>query len=243
MKEKVEEELKSLDEKIKDAEENLGETDVRDACLAKAHYLEKIGDRERAITAFEETESKTPSVGNKIDLVFSRIRLAIFHQDWNAYKRDLHKAKKLCDEGGDWERKNKIKVYEALLYLIIRDFKKAAELFIDATATFATPELFPFTTCIFYAVLTAMISFDRVSLKKRVVDAPEILTVIEQIPNLKPFLNSLYDCNYGEFFQALQLISTQIHQDMYLYPHFRYYLREIRVVAYSQVKRKFLGMY
>lgn len=64
------------------------------------------------------------------------------------------------------------------------------------------PELFPFPTCIFYAVITAMVSLDRVSLKKRVVDAPEILTVIEQIPNLKCFLNSLYDCNYGEFFKV-----------------------------------------
>ena len=59
---------------------------------------------------------------------------------------------KLCDEGGDWERKNKIKVYngvesipmtsvqvyEALFHLTVRDFKKAADLFIDATATFAT---------------------------------------------------------------------------------------------------------
>ena len=64
------------------------------------------------------------------------------------------------------------------------------------------PELFPFTTCIFYAVVTAMVSLDRVSLKKRVVDAPEILTVIDKIPNLKPFLNSLYECNYGDFFKA-----------------------------------------
>ena len=71
------------------------------------------------------------------------------------------------------------------------------------------PELFPFTTCIFYAVVTAMVSLDRVSLKKRVVDAPEILTVIDKIPNLKPFLNSLYECNYGDFFKApFDVLST-----------------------------------
>lgn len=62
--------------------------------------------------------------------------------------------------------------------------------------------MFSFTTCIFYAVLSAMVSLDRVSLKKRVIDAPEILTVIEKIPNLKSFLNSLYDCNYDQFFEV-----------------------------------------
>ena len=39
-------------------------------------------------------------------------RLAIFHQDWPGFKADLDRAMKMCDEGGDWERKNKIKVDE-----------------------------------------------------------------------------------------------------------------------------------
>lgn len=74
MKEKTESKIKELDDKIQDAEENLGETDVRDACVEKAQYLISIGDRKRAIPAFKEAESKTPSIGNRIDLVFSQIR-------------------------------------------------------------------------------------------------------------------------------------------------------------------------
>ena len=55
-------------------------------------------------------------------------------------------------------------------------------------------ELFPYQRVIFYAVVTSMFALDRVSLKKRVVDAPEILTVIGQVPGLAPYLNSLYQC-------------------------------------------------
>ncbi len=51
-------------------------------------------------------------------------------------KQQIDKAKKLCDEGGDWERKNRLKVYEALFLMVTRDFKKAGELFLDSTATF-----------------------------------------------------------------------------------------------------------
>ena len=56
--------------------------------------------------------------------------------DWHAAKQQIDKAKKLCDEGGDWERKNRLKVYEALFLMVTRDFKKAGELFLDSTATF-----------------------------------------------------------------------------------------------------------
>jgi len=63
-------------------------------------------------------------------------------------KQQIDKAKKLCDEGGDWERKNRLKVYEALFLMVTRDFKKAGELFLDSTATFgAYVSSLPFLYC------------------------------------------------------------------------------------------------
>ncbi len=63
-------------------------------------------------------------------------------------KQQIDKAKKLCDEGGDWERKNRLKVYEALFLMVTRDFKKAGELFLDSTATFgAYVSAVPFLCC------------------------------------------------------------------------------------------------
>lgn len=38
------------------------------------------------------------------------LRLAMFYEDWRGVKKLLLKAKTLCDAGGDWERKNKLKV-------------------------------------------------------------------------------------------------------------------------------------
>ena len=37
--------LKQLDEKIADAEANLGETEITDSLIAKAEYLAKIGEK------------------------------------------------------------------------------------------------------------------------------------------------------------------------------------------------------
>ncbi|ESR53281.1 26S proteasome non-ATPase regulatory subunit 6-like [Citrus sinensis] len=234
MRTKIEDELKKLDDKIADAEENLGESEVREAHLAKSLFYIQIGDKEKALEQLKVTESKTVAVGQKMDLVFYTLQLGFFYMDFDLISKSIDKAKSLFEEGGDWERKNRLKVYEGLYCMSTRNFKKAASLFLDSISTFTTYELFPYDTFIFYTVLTSIISLDRVSLKQKVVDAPEILTVIGKIPYLSEFLNSLYDCQYKSFFSAFAGLTEQIKLDRYLYPHFRYYMREVRTVVYSQ---------
>lgn len=45
MKKANEDELKRLDDVLEDAEKNLGESEIRDAMMAKAEYLIRIGDK------------------------------------------------------------------------------------------------------------------------------------------------------------------------------------------------------
>lgn len=234
MRAKIDDELKKLDEKIADAEENLGESEVREAHLAKSLFFIRIGDKEKALEHLKITETKTVAVGQKMDLVFYTLQLGFFGMDFDLISKSIDKAKSLFEEGGDWERKNRLKVYEGLYCMSTRNFEKAATLFLDSISTFTTYELFPYDTFIFYTVLTSIITLDRVSLKQKVVDAPEILTVIEKIPHLKEFLDSLYGCQYKSFFSAFAGLTEQIKLDRYLHPHFRYYMREIRTVIYSQ---------
>ncbi|XP_043723595.1 26S proteasome non-ATPase regulatory subunit 6 homolog [Telopea speciosissima] len=234
MRSKIDEELKKLDEKIADAEENLGESEVREAHLAKSLFYIRISDKEKALEQLKVTESKTVAIGQKMDLVFYTLQLGFFYMDFDLIAKSLDKAKNLFEEGGDWERKNRLKVYEGLYCMSTRNFKKAASLFLDSISTFTTYEIFPYDTFIFYTVLTSIISLDRVSLKQKVVDAPEILTVIGKIPHLSEFMNSLHGCQYKSFFSAFAGLTEQIKLDRYLHPHFRYYMREIRTVVYSQ---------
>eukprot|EP00262_Sarcandra_glabra_P014785 TRINITY_DN4395_c0_g1_i2.p1 TRINITY_DN4395_c0_g1~~TRINITY_DN4395_c0_g1_i2.p1 ORF type:complete len:387 (+),score=62.11 TRINITY_DN4395_c0_g1_i2:141-1301(+) len=234
MRSKIDEELKKLDEKIADAEENLGESEVREAHLAKSLFYIRISEKEKALEQLKVTEGKTVAVGQKMDLVFYTLQLGFFYMDFDLISKSIDKAKNLFEEGGDWERKNRLEVYEGLYCMSTRNFKKAADLFLDSISTFTTYELFTYDTFIFYTVLTSVISLDRVSLKQKVVDAPEILTVIGKIPHLSDFLNSLYGCQYKSFFSAFAGLTEQIKLDRYLQPHFRYYMREVRTVVYSQ---------
>jgi len=240
MKEKTSKYLSDLEEKINDAVENLGDSEVRDALTAKAEYLCKIGEpKEKRMLAFKIAEEKTVAIGHKLDMVFSQLIMSIFDGDFQMMRRLIEKCKQLLEKGGDWERKNKLKVYEAIYLMATRNFAEAGDLFLSSVATFTTTELFPYSMLVLYTVITSIISLDRVTLKKKVVDAPEILTVIGEMPCLEQLLNSLYDCKYDLFFKALPQVADLIKKDMFLEAHHRFFLREIRTVVYSQ----FLGSY
>lgn len=62
--------LAVIDAKLKDAEENLGDVEVRDAILEKAILYEKHGDEEKAIEVFREALKKTIGIGRKMDVQF-----------------------------------------------------------------------------------------------------------------------------------------------------------------------------
>ncbi|KAK4568910.1 hypothetical protein RGQ29_004362 [Quercus rubra] len=138
-------------------------------------YFIQIGDKEEAMEQLKVTESKTVAVGQKMDLVFHTLQLGFFYMDFDLISKSIDKAKSLFEEGGDWERKNRLKVYEGLYCMSTRNFKKAASLFLDSISTFTTYELFPYDTFIFYTVLTSIITLDRVSLKQKIFRVFELL--------------------------------------------------------------------
>lgn len=73
--------------------------------------------------------------------------------------------------GGDWDRRNRLKVYEGTYCMATRDFKRAAELFLDSVATFTSYEMFSYNSFVFYLVVVALKSLDRNTLRKRVCGA------------------------------------------------------------------------
>eukprot|EP01024_Parvocaulis_polyphysoides_P004681 TRINITY_DN1116_c0_g1_i1.p1 TRINITY_DN1116_c0_g1~~TRINITY_DN1116_c0_g1_i1.p1 ORF type:complete len:409 (-),score=46.66 TRINITY_DN1116_c0_g1_i1:179-1405(-) len=234
MKKNNDTKLKEMQEQLENAEKNEGETEVRDCLLSIAEFYAGIGDLENWQTASAKAEEKTAGSGIKMDIVFNQMRLEIFYGKWHEIKKSLEKARLLCDQGGDWERKNRLKVYEGIICLAVRNFKQGSELLLDSVATFTTYEIMSYEQCVWYAVVASVISQSRVDLKKKVVDSPEILSLIHQMPLLQKYLNSYYNCNYKEFFTAFLSIYDEIEQNLFLYPHRQYYTREVRVCAYTQ---------
>ena len=74
----------------------------------------------------------------------------------------------MIDEGGDWDRRNRLKVYRGIYCMSIRDFKQAATLFLDTVATFTSYELMDYQTFVTYTVLCSMIALERPELREKV---------------------------------------------------------------------------
>jgi len=230
-----EEQLKTLDDKIKDAQENLGESEVRDAMEAKAAFFSRIGEKEKSISQYKLTLEKTIGFGQKLDVVFNMFRIGLFWNDHALIKSNLEQAKSMIEQGSDWDRRNRLKVYEALYLMSIREFKKSALLFLDTISTFTAVELLEYDTFIFYTVLMSVVALDRVTIKNKVINAPEILSSIGNIPNLQTLLKSFYECNYAPFLVALADITDVMKKNRYLSAHAEYFSKEMRILAYSQM--------
>jgi 26S proteasome regulatory subunit N7 len=117
--------------------------------------------QDAAVEAIRKTMEKTVGLGNRMDLIFHNIRLGLFYTDYSKllnpshhkgvqsglYKSlpfslqeiiqsNLQRANTMMEEGGDWDRRNRLKVYEGLYSMSIRDFSKAANLFLETVSTF-----------------------------------------------------------------------------------------------------------
>lgn len=68
------------------------------------------GDKDNTLSQFRKTYEKSVSVGHKLDLLFHQIRVGLFHLNHDLVTRNIDKAKALIEEGGDWDRRNRLKV-------------------------------------------------------------------------------------------------------------------------------------
>jgi len=234
--------LQEFDDKIKDAEENLGETEIRDAYLDKAEFTVLIGDKENSLTNLRQAFEKTTTLGHKLDNIFLQIRLGLFFLDNDIIVRNMEKATSLIEEGGDWDRRNRLKVYKGYYALTVRDFRTAAQNFLESISTFTSYELMTYKKLVEYTILTSIISLKRAELGTKVIKGAEILECLHEMPSLRKYLNSLYECQYGEFFGSLTEIEQILLSDRLLSRHCVYYIRQMRVMAYSQLLESYRSL-
>ncbi|KAG9309195.1 26S proteasome subunit RPN7-domain-containing protein [Chiua virens] len=231
-----EEDLKRLDERLAEAEKTEGESEISDALKARANHLTRIGDRERAIAAQKLALDKNPGLGSRIDISLALIRIGLFFGDNALITANLEMAEKFIEEGGDWDRRNRLKVYRGLHAVSIRQFKTGSELLLDALSTFTASELISYTDFVSLTIIVNTLTLKRPDLKKKLITAPEVISILPELPVLGDLVNNLYDCHYAKLFVALATLEqTYLIPSRLLSPHTRYYVREMRILAYGQL--------
>ena len=236
----IEEELKKHDDKIEEAKNSAGDVEVRDAILDKAIFIkDEAKDYPEAEKIFRLAYEKSGGASKKMEILFEILLMNIEKFDIDAVKKDVNQCKILVEDGADWDKKNKLKIFEGVYCMLTRDLTTAASLFLSSIATFTCVELMSYKDFVFYTVVTAMVSQDRKTIRKDVVHSPDILAVIRDIPFLRLYMESFYNCEYKTFFEAFVEIIDAIKADKYLNTHANYFIKEMRLVAYRQYLESF----
>ncbi|KAL2217516.1 putative proteasome regulatory particle subunit [Thermoascus aurantiacus ATCC 26904] len=181
-------ELEALQKEEEEAAEAAGDTEVLAAQGKRAEFYARIGDKDKAVAAYEALLEKIGVLGTKIDLVLALIRVGLFFGDRVFVKKNVERASALVESGGDWDRRNRLKAYKGLHLLTIRSYNLAAPLLLDSLSTFTSYELCSYSSLVIYAVLAGSLSLKRVDFKSKVVDAPEIKAILGEGEDRLPAL-------------------------------------------------------
>ena len=88
--------------KIKDAEENFGETEIRDALLDKAQIFKSHTKYDEAILTYGLALKKTIEIGKKMDIAFFLIQIYLTLNNIEKVKENIDECHNLLEKGGDW---------------------------------------------------------------------------------------------------------------------------------------------
>ncbi|KAL7493394.1 hypothetical protein ACHAWT_005943 [Skeletonema menzelii] len=227
--------IKILRENITKAKDEAGDMEVLHAHMDVARYCAKCTTKEMALSAYEEVVALPKlSIGKKLDAYLEMTRVCSFWGDWKSMNETLTKAAKVIEKGGDWDRRNRLKAYQAMSYLCSRDLKSASSLLLEGIATFSCMELCEYSEFIMYAIVTNLLYLKRTEVKKSIIDGSEILQVAKDIPVVMQLANTLYDCDYKAYLHTLVDLQPHLVANRYLQPHAGYILRELHVLAFQQ---------
>lgn len=183
------EKLAQLEKEVEDAGENAGDMEVLDARIAVARYSAQCLDPTAALAAYQKVmDLPKLSTGKKMDALMESARLAFFYKLQGTNESPDHfidLAEKMSEKGGgDWDRRNRLKVYRALAKLWHRDTVGASPLLLEGMATFSCNELCSYSDFLVYAMLANLLHLERPKVHEKILQGPEILAVQMEIPNV-----------------------------------------------------------
>jgi 26S proteasome regulatory subunit N7 len=150
------------------------------------------------------------------------------------HKTKLETAIQELKKGKGWEQKNRLMVYQGLLAMCERDFKTASTHFVQALPTFTPCDLLSFKEFVLYTVTTSLVCLDRGVLRAKILESPEILTAVREVPSQYEVLLAICECRYDEFFAHFSILIDSIRTDKCLANYVGYITRNVRLMVYKQ---------
>ncbi|KAK4427979.1 26S proteasome non-ATPase regulatory subunit [Sesamum alatum] len=163
----------------------------------------------------KETDSKTLADGQSMHLMFCTPTIWFFQMDFDLIYESIDKQNNLLGNDGDCDMNGRLKVHESLYCISILNLKKAAIFFLKR-------------------------SLDIVSLKEKVADALDVLSIMVRIPCFSDFLNSVCDYHHKLLFVSFAgSFEHIVASRRYLYPRIWYFLQSYRNLTTDPMPKAF----
>ena len=108
---------------IEEIEERGGNVEVKDAILTKTEWPKNEAREFPYAELFSQAYLyMSGGASRKMEILFEIILMNIEKYDLDALKKDIATCKTQVDEGADWDKKNKLKIFEAVYCMLIREF-------------------------------------------------------------------------------------------------------------------------
>jgi 26S proteasome regulatory subunit N7 len=231
-----------IDEERKAALKQEGETEVYECDLRKARHSGLSADLQSGLDAYEGVEKLTS--GKSIDRYLAMLRLCLAQGNDRLYLKYSESVAKLIDKAGDWDRRNRFRVYNGVHNFRVRKFADAAENFLSAIATFTAAEMFNYKRLVKYTIISAVVSLPRGDIKHKIIDSADIRQVIhdDDMADIRELVDALYQCRYRDLMRSLVEVMSFVRSDIHLSTHANYFMRQMRIRSYSQFLRSYLSV-
>ena len=175
---------------------------------------------------------KLPKTGTSVKITshLAKLRLHLFKGQPEA--SILTECEGLLEKGGDWDKRNRVKVYKSLTLCLTRDYVDAAELLLSCVKTFSCEELLTYEAFIDLTVLLNLLTLPRPRLKEEILDSPEVLGGIS--PHSKALVDAFYSCDYEAYMRAVVAMEQPLAENLYLSGHKTHIIRQLTVLGYAQ---------
>lgn len=191
----------------------------------------------------KEEEQKKMSIGTKIDELFIEVEKAFNEKRGADMWKVLQETSDLIEKGGDWDRRNRQKVYEGLYYVMFkRDYMKASTPLVDSIGTFAVTSLMSFERFVFIASTIGILCFERNKVKKLILENPDVIGASVDRRSVLEMGNALYKSDYATFINKLREVVVLMMDDDIFSNSVDWYCKEMRVKAYVQLMRSYLAV-
>lgn len=120
-----------------------------------------------------------------MDSKFIQLNCAFWDDDYDTVTKVIDELTNLEKDARDWEAKNKLRVYRALLNIHLRNLNEAAESLIQSINSFQDLPVLDYAHFIKITVILALLTQNRKVLGDKIVNSSEVNSVVKDMKHIQ----------------------------------------------------------